>query len=83
MDEDKIYALSVGELKSVTVRFPKNLLDALIAAAIKKSPALSRKQRGAATEALIYFSARGLLDWQDHCREDAHGKKGGSRSLDK
>lgn len=64
MREKEISEILVGETRTVTVRFPANLLDRIKAAAIKKTPGLARKERGAITEGLLYFAALGLLEWE-------------------
>ena len=62
------------------VRAPKKLLDK-ISAAYKEvtKGAVRGNPKG---PALLYFAARGLLDWQDQHREDLEGRKPGKRSLE-
>lgn len=77
MDEEKIAPLLVGEMKTVNIRFPKRTLAAMLAAMKKKEP--TRKEYGLINHAINYFSARGLLDWQDQHHEDGERKKPSKR----
>lgn len=64
MTEDEI-ALILSDDKGsipVSVRIPKILLDRISGSYRKKVGAV--KARGITSQALIYFSARGVLDWE-------------------
>lgn len=65
MVEDRVAALiSDGKTtKAVSFRVPNILLDKLVAAYRKKVGAV--KDRGVTTNAILYFAARGLVDWED------------------
>jgi hypothetical protein len=80
--EEKIgEMISVGDgTEKVSALIPKKLLDRLIAAYRKKVGAV--KDHGIKSSALIYFSSRGLLDWEDAHREDEDRKKRSRHSSD-
>ncbi len=80
MIENKITGLLSVEksTKPVSVRVPEILLDRMIAAYRKKVGAV--KERGITTDALLYFAARGVIDWEDQHREDVTQKKPSRRS---
>ncbi len=80
MKEEKIAAILVGETKTVNIRFPKNALDRMVLAMRKKEP--TRKDYGLINHTICYFSARGLLDWEDEHREDGERKKPSRRSFE-
>lgn len=65
MEEKSIESLFSDEEGTVpvTVRIPKILLDMLVEAYREKVGAT--RSRGILTDAILYFSARGLLSWQE------------------
>jgi len=75
MREEKIGALLSDEEGTipVSIRMPKILVDRLAASYRKKVGAV--KSRGITSQSVLYFAARGLIDWEDEHREDGDRKK--------
>ena len=68
MNEEKIQQLLVGELKPVSARIPAPLYERLLEKHKKRIG--PQRERGMITDALCYFSARGLLDWERENKEE-------------
>lgn len=75
MNEEKIQQLLVGDLGDpTTVRFQKKLLDMVVEAGRKKYGAISDKTLQ--VEAIRYFLARGVLDWEAQQSRNFKERKG-------
>lgn len=77
MDDEQIASLLVGEMKTVNLRFPKGLLDAMTAAMKKKDP--TRKDYGLINHAINYFAALGLLAWEEGRNKTAGAESTGGK----
>lgn len=77
--EELIQALISVEsgTEKISALVPKILLDRMLAAYKKKVGAV--REHGLRSQALFYFAARGVIDWEDEHREDIDIKKTGKR----
>lgn len=66
--------------EKISALVPKILLDRMIAAYKKKVGAV--REHGLKSQALFYFAARGVIDFEDQHREDDAFKKPGKRPLE-